>query len=447
MPQLPPEILLSIFPRAIPPHALLDTALARGNSSAWCQTLRSIKSILLVSRLWYNVAVSFLYQNICIRRFYQLDFLRATLCGTSSAHLASLVKSIAIECHVPEGNDILFIDHLQAILPRCSSLSTFAYEYVFKIPSCTLPVVVPVHITHLRLDDNGLKFFDIVNHLESFLLSFHLTLRQPNFETKNHNLSSLQSLSVQLTHANSKFQVLNTIRAHWTMPSLQRFTLAIYCFSPPINYYNVEPDILGFLVRFGGHLQQLHICVGESIFRPESFKLLLSACPQLQRIILHPSTLYRHFWSDSDLADFFHPSLRHIDFTHLLSQLDTYDTSNLCLSKEHLPALESVRRFCNFPHDMCRWLDDYPPSPDPDAETFVINIFHHQLDCVAGLYVWRFEPNVLMDIDGGALSGSFTVWIDSDDDDDYVLSDDLESESDSSSEQGDEEWPTDDGDI
>ena len=450
MSRLPPEILFSIFHRAIPPYPLLDTTLTRGSNSAWCQTLRFIQSILFVSRDWYNVAVTLLYQSICIRRFHQLGALRVTLCSTSSAHLALLVKSIAIECHVLERHDDLFIDHLQAILPRCSSLSTFAHNSAARTPKHA--VQVPAHVTHLILNDHGLKFFSIVRELKHTLLSFHLTICElhstsETIDMEKDSLPFLQSLSVTVT-GSSKFQLLNAL-THWAMPSLQRLTLALYCFSPPTRMLHkpeVESDILLFLVHCGGHLQQLQILLGDIVFRPQTFKSVLSSCPNLQRIILHPQTLHRNCWSNSDLADFFHPSLRHIDFTHLLWQLDTYDSSNLCLSKEYLPALESVRRFCNFPHELNQWLDDHPPTADTSTDCFVIDVFHHQLECVAGLYVWRFERDAVMDIDGGAYAGSFTVWSNSsdEDDEDYVSSSD---DSNSSSYEVDEEWTTDDDDL
>jgi hypothetical protein len=144
---------------------------------------------------------------------------------------------------------------------------------------------------------------------------------------------------------------------------------------------------LAFLASHGGQLRQLHL--NGSPFTPKTFKLALNFCPCLERIILHPSPILRR--NGTDLDDFFHPRLRCVDLTHHLHDIDVYGSSELRLLKKNLPALEHVRRFCNFPSELLGWVDDYPPSIGAETEEFVIDVFQHRVDCRGGLFVWRLN--------------------------------------------------------
>jgi hypothetical protein len=116
--------------------------------------------------------------------------------------------------------------------------------------------------------------------------------------------------------------------------------------------------------------------------------------------------------------------------------MDVNGPSELCLEKEYLPAVECVRRFCNLPGDLLKWVDECPPSADAETEEFEIGVCQHQMDYHDGVFVWKFErdawDNGFM---GGAFSGSFTVWGDGD----YEPTSSDESDSSSSQESDDDE--------
>ena len=390
-----------------------------------------MQSIVLVCRSWYGVGVIFLYENICIRRCHQLESLRWTLTSSPAKHLSLLVKSLTIQCCIPKSRAVNIGTDLELIMGCCTSLSTFAYNARFVPPAGVMSISFPTYITHFRLegDFDYDQLFLILIQLKNTLLSFHLMIWDYNFERSVNsqdlrsrlNLPLLQSLSLTIL-SSEKSNALNLLRTHLSMPSLQRLTVAGYDLfhsSSDLCDWELLSSIFLFLESHGGHLRQLHI--NGFRFTPEAFIQILTFCPRLERVILHPSTFLHGYWSDSD--EFYHPNLRWIDFAHYLRDRDVYRSSELRLSKKNLPALERVRRFCNFPGGMLNWLDEYPPNAEAETEEFVIDVFRHQLGCREGLFVWRFERDVLEDNEkGGRFSGSFTVWEDgnTDSDSDYI---------------------------
>jgi hypothetical protein len=405
-----------------------------------------MQSIVLVCRSWSDVGVTFLYENVCIRRCHQLELLQRTLTNASIKLLNSLVKSLTIQCYIPEDREFGFRANLDDVVGCCPALSTFAYSTGFVPPASALLINFPAYITHFRLE--GHFHYDILplilQQLKQTLLSFHLMSWEKHFLYGGSPvfLPSLHSLSVAFLGYRN-VDVLDILRTHWVMPSLRSLTIVKHEY---YQYVTVQCDeqlqtaIISFLACNGGQLRQLHIGLECFQFHPESFKQLLHFCPQLERLILHPSTFLRSHWTESNA--FFHPNLRWIDFTHHLRDKDIYLSSELCLSEEYVPALECVRRFCNLHRGLHIWLDEYTPSEEDKTTGSVIDVFQHQLDCHEGLIAWRFERDVRGDADGGVLSGSFTVWEDTDSDDSYVPSED--EEDDSSSEELDFECTTDD---
>jgi hypothetical protein len=243
------------------------------------------------------------------------------------------------------------------------------------------------------------------------------TMRQSHFL----RLPSLQSLTVA---ALRDFGMLGSC---WAMPSLQRLTvvrdgLFLHNYRDYLSHFGITSALLSLLSVLGNQIRHLHLAVEGFEFEPMIFKQVLKLCPRLERLILHPSTFLCQNWTDSDY--FVHPHLRCIDLTYYLRDNDGYHPSELCLSNKNLPSLECVRRFCNLPERLFKWLDDYPPTPEPEKEETIIDVFQHHLDCRNGLYVWMVERDVLEDrvSEGAIFSGSFTVWedVNSDEDSDYI---------------------------
>lgn len=87
-----PEILHAIFLRTIAPSFLLEPSLRYGKKSAWCQSVRDKKSIILVCRSWCAVGTVFLYEDIALRRVGQASALLRSL--EDNEELAPLIKSV-----------------------------------------------------------------------------------------------------------------------------------------------------------------------------------------------------------------------------------------------------------------------------------------------------------------------------------------------------------------
>jgi len=397
-PPLPLEILFSILPRAIPPFALLDTTKSPGENSAWCQTLRLMQSIVLVCSGWYDAGIIFLYENVCIRRYRQLESLRWTLTSSPAKNFSLLVKSLTIQCCIPEDKTFDFQVDLEAVVGSCTSMSTFASNAIFDSPVHSMTIRFPAYITHLRLgrEFDYVEVFAILMQLKETLTSFHfmISLWDDNFEQtatlwERLHLPSLQALSVTMDR--SKFPVWNILQSHLTMPSLQRFTVEEYyygTFDSGGTLHDSAPQIatiIRFLELHGSQLRQLRIGF-RSKMTPKTFKQVLSLCPQLERIILHPSMLPSAQWISCDLL---HPKLRWVDFTHFLFEIYDYPSSELCLSRVNLPALERIRRFCDFPGWLIKWLDEYPPNAVAETEEFVTGLSWKGAVCL-GEY-WRFR--------------------------------------------------------
>ncbi|KAF8163602.1 hypothetical protein B0H34DRAFT_329570 [Crassisporium funariophilum] len=100
--QLPPEILYQIYLRSLPPSFLLGPSPYTG-LLAWRKTLAQKKSIVLVCRAWYSAGISLLYEDICIRRLYQLPCLLSTLQGGASRNkkFGALIKTLNVQCVIP----------------------------------------------------------------------------------------------------------------------------------------------------------------------------------------------------------------------------------------------------------------------------------------------------------------------------------------------------------
>ena len=170
-----------IFNRAVPPHALLDPALFSGERSPWCHSLRFMKSIVLVCRSWYNVGSVFLYQYICIRRFPQLECLCKTLqiSNSSSRHLGALVKSLDIQCYIPESFASQFAENLCAIMKLCPFISTFGYTSPCTLPPSALPTsCLKSQVTHLQLHYtvHYIDLVSILRDLQDQLLVLHVEI-------------------------------------------------------------------------------------------------------------------------------------------------------------------------------------------------------------------------------------------------------------------------------
>jgi len=190
-----------------------------------------MKSITLVCRSWYKVGTGFLYRHICIRRFPQLECLRETL-YTSNRNLGVLVKSLDIQCHIPEKLATEFARNLCAIMKLCTFVTTFGYTSPCTLPPSALPTsCLKSQVTHLRLH-HTVQYIDLVSILRDLqdqllVLHFetphnHSPFRVVPFPKAKLIFPSLRTLSFE----SDEISLQDLLKADWSMPSLQRLTIS-----------------------------------------------------------------------------------------------------------------------------------------------------------------------------------------------------------------------------
>ena len=201
-----------------------------GPNSPWSKALRLKKSIISVSRAWYDAGVSFLYEDICIRRIAQIFDLLQTL--KLSAKLGSLVRSFEIQCYLPLNITAEFNLCLNFLLNRFPRLSTFTFSSPCGLPSSVLVLPPSTNITHLRLSAARLEYsavIGVLNHVKSSMRSLQLSLGDDQLEVTDEiarqdvTLPALETLALATS---TMILQLGYITAHWKMPSLRRLTFS-----------------------------------------------------------------------------------------------------------------------------------------------------------------------------------------------------------------------------
>jgi hypothetical protein len=378
-----------------------------------------MKSIVLVCRAWYHIGVIFLYKYICIRRFPQLKQLCIALVDSALQPLGQLVKSLDINCHIPYEHRSRFKGYVREVMDACPFLTSFGYCSPCDLPPSTLQYgSLPPRITHLRLDStvDYIPLLSILHELRGSLLVFCMHARVQMVEFVHVSLPSLQTLSVIDSYSKRRVDALCIMR-YWDMPALQQLTIWSDSFNldnhpgHTLTDVGIEDAIISFVSIHGRRLLHLHIGIHYFLFHATGFQRMLQHCPLLERLIIHPSTFRRIHWMVDRL---FHPKLRWIDFTHHLRDKPHFPDSSLCLSKQEFPSLQGVRRFCNLPPYLIHWLDEFQPTQQDGLDNFTISIWHQELECLAGLILWKYERDVQAvnstDDTDFALSGSFSVW-------------------------------------
>lgn len=455
---LPSEIIYLIFERAIPPYSLLDTSLAAGPHSSWCQNIRLLKSITLVSHSWYDVGVRFLYKDICIRRTAQLERLHQALAKSSLQQLYLLVKSIELQCLVPKDFSSKFSADLDAIINLCPALSKFAYITPSPLPPTVIrPASLVPRITHLRLD--GIVHYKVLVTIlhevraSLFVLQVRIDYNEylesggepvptttdgtgssPTLTSRQVSLPFLQTLSVTDAAIKAKLDVLSILKDHWIMPLLRRATIYAYntfIYSKPTNDLedeSITKSTVSFLKVHGHGLHFLHIGFPYVSFQAAAFQSLLGHCPLLERLVIHPCTFDRMKWARDRIS---HPNLRWIDLTYNFRSYTLYGDSCLCLAKGELPKLVGVRRICNLPGYYFNWLDKFHPPHDAELqEDFTLDVFDSRLVCRGGRSYWNVEPIVeTSNSDGTSKPVEFDGFSECEGDDESSYSDYADDES------------------
>ncbi|KAJ3514268.1 hypothetical protein NLJ89_g2470 [Agrocybe chaxingu] len=321
IPQLPPEIWHCIFQRAVPPSWLLDPSLSFGPSSSWSAALRLKKTIIAVSKAWYNMGLPFLYEDICIRRVQQFKTLHTTI-SRSPTKFASLVKTLNVLCFIPEVLQDNFTKQLVAFFSLCPRISAVAFTSFAVLPVEVDIAVLPSSITRLRLAGlpNCERLVDALKRSHENLNSLWLCL--PSLDSvpvlsSKVALHHLDSLILEHNRADTRGGVgFIFLTRYFEFPRLSKCT--IYQTSEvKASDKGLATAIVAFLSEHGVNLKYLNFHHTMLRLLPPSFASnllhLSQYCPYLEHLNMPISIIA----SDAKwLGSFTHPTLKWIDLSH-----------------------------------------------------------------------------------------------------------------------------------
>ncbi|KDR79121.1 hypothetical protein GALMADRAFT_242993 [Galerina marginata CBS 339.88] len=290
--QPPPEILHLIFERTIPPYFMLDPSASFCLRSFFLQVLRQKKSLISVCWAWYHAALPFLYENVSIRRVYNLSALLRTL--VDLPQVKEMIKTVDVYCHIPEAYGQHFQHQLEALFRLCPSIPSCNFQSRVPLTTSVYPAIA--NITRLSLPE-GIPLHALLNILslispQIIYLAFH-TPPQPPTPAANPPtplpfplpFPALQSLSIFLT-AHTAHTIDALLLYHpWAMPALTHLILHIY--TPLIDPVPI-PTLTKFCTEHGARVRFLHLMLPWLTVSPIDIQPLLDACPALEHLALSP---------------------------------------------------------------------------------------------------------------------------------------------------------------
>jgi len=319
------------------------------------------RTIVAVCKLWRDVGLELLYDEVVIRRVDSLPALLRTIVAPST-DIGEFIKKIAISCVVPFGDDLTAFEQcVKCIVTHCPSLTQLIIHPSF--PISIHAELYEVQLRPLRVSDDILN----ITHLDwgySLLLSnlisllpqcpnlkslrFHLRsydrIDQPDVENALSNLVVLPNLrELYFVRSDGSWGELNRsdtyvdsrLAAQWSMPRLERFT---YGNTRSLGFAN----IVGFCQIHGGSLRYLHLGPDwrEWILN-DTVQQVIDECPLLEHLVLWMSgnleiitTLHHHklMWMDVWL-----------DLPAIIKSVETFTQTRIA----GLPFLRRMRVFDN----------------------------------------------------------------------------------------------------
>lgn len=245
----------------------------------------------MVCRSWRDAALSFLYEEITLRRVGQLFALARTLRQNPSDY-HHLIRRLSFAFHIPEGYMQLVEKNAADILARCSSLTEVSFESAFTdwLPSADFarasiegnnPLVASLleagpKITKFAFFDpefssfNGRSLVPVeviksFTHLVSLTLmsppSIHSQSRSAHIKARSHiKISSLELMTLEditLWYRDADIY-LDAIAQSWEMPKLKSVSFRALMVMGTLD--DIEPDwslYLRFFEKFGVGLRYL----------------------------------------------------------------------------------------------------------------------------------------------------------------------------------------------
>ncbi|KII93035.1 hypothetical protein PLICRDRAFT_26411 [Plicaturopsis crispa FD-325 SS-3] len=361
---LPVEVLEIVFTYALPPASFLDPSLrAGGQNSSWCMTLRTKKALVLVCKLWRDVATKILYEEVVFRRPAQIPAFINTL-NSSVLDLGFCVRRLGFLCVVTEESIASVVSGVTEVLDRCKRIEGLTWNPFdldniadrspstpssarseIEVPISICAIICPVGLTHLECGET----IDYAN-LCSGLHSVRHTLRsltfvlsagyQPDEEQGIQQDVDLEQLeNVRVTYAPSgDWYCWDILPPSWTTPRLKRLTVN--------NTAHFSDDVLpwfwtklsDFCRLIFGRLEYLRVTLLTSgSYDPHNIQPVLDACPLLKHLVI---TMDYHM-------PISHPTLEYVDVEVPLADpddMEAYETIYSALHDEELlPSVKDIR--------------------------------------------------------------------------------------------------------
>ncbi|KAG1902451.1 uncharacterized protein F5891DRAFT_163090 [Suillus fuscotomentosus] len=354
--EIPVEILSVIMEFTMPPtqHFLDSTVIARDNRSSRSCSLQTLRNIVLVSRYWYNVGISFLYRHVVILHSKQLFALAHAVSNNRS--LSELILSLHLQCYVSVSQAVtvsMTLDDILAVTPNLTKVTIapilngrhffLGHEFLRMV---ALAQNTPSRTTDLHFRVNP-TLIETLNLLPAFtcLTTFHIDMftgGNDALPTGHIHLAFLEELHITWQPHQHVMNVFSALAEIFSLPSLRRLLLT----SPAAGGATIEPLLrkfghsLHFVSLVRPHMTNVHLRFFYSPPPPPAPLVtpLLSMCPNLRHLAIDT-----HFPIRMPM----HAHLTWVDLWVPIKFLDPSEQSAVTLvpheERVKLPSLRGVR--------------------------------------------------------------------------------------------------------
>ena len=412
---LPFELLHLILEFTIPPRLFLDPSFPLGSHSPWSHATRQLKAHVLVCRMWRDVGMDLLYQDITIRHVDQTPALLRTL--KLNTRLGPLIRTFRVHCYIPPSFMRMLCDGLSEIRNLCPNIVRLVINleiespYFLDLKWFSDLFYLAIADLELSLDRVEIAPLALCSHLRS--LTIHTTDRTVTIPPLVFD--RLEEFNC-VWHSRMESDIL--IHTTWAMPSLKQLS--------PCKFAGCKQfRCLPFIQSHGKNLISLGLR-GKLV--TETLQDILSLCPSLRRLVVDMS---HH--SSFPLALISHPTLEYIDLWANAHHLDlqSWTESTLASHKRFFPALRNVRIIDEalFSVGGPRLpIAISPDGPEGRWDHSVVSIFHssfclvqNDMDHLESYYEaikasYEDNPHAMIESGGG---DNKDAAVDSDDPEDY----------------------------
>ncbi|KAI1784065.1 hypothetical protein LXA43DRAFT_1077489 [Ganoderma leucocontextum] len=360
-PELPQEVLLTIFRFTEPPSHLYLPDIRSGPRNPWLISLRAKTALVLVCKAWAAPATECLYSDIVLRRMGQISALAHTFRAAGNQSFSNLVRSLHIDmCVVLTHCADVIRQDFQYILSQSTMLLAFTFnphphppfDYHSGPPPGQLlsePTAFnPTWILDFGHERAGSLLARLLNS-RLLTLSLGLSTDEGSFRPLPQILSSaphLTSLDLGQIFPGSN----NVLPDPWsTLPDLffpELKSLSIYCDSLPfVQYVNTQWTMprLAYLyckddipmTDLPPHYSDwaLPYLSANTLLLPRLYDL----CPRISHLVIHLSV------EERTALNLNSPTLRYLDLIHKPSVAAYRAIALAPRATAHAPQLTKVR--------------------------------------------------------------------------------------------------------